>query len=253
VYNSDTNDLKFIDFGNMKSIGELLVEKQYDFFWNHPLELSIETMPVNRDNVKTTLENNKRFLEYTENKNDPKMAVMILKPGSKAKKPPKILNPELVTKIVEGVVDGSKTMVSTSEKSIITTDTYGLAGSLCYVLNKMFEQGTIDRDKYNTIYEFLKQYFDPNVLTRRGDDIEATIRDYKTLLSSIGLYDGEMTAIASQSKAAASPNASPKAAALPKAAASPRRSSSSGSDKKNKTKRKRSDSKEGAKTKSRKK
>ena len=103
-------------------------------------------MPVNRDDVKKTLENNKRFLEYTENKNDPNMAVMILKPGSKAKKPPKIMNHDLVTKIVDGVVAG-KTMVSTSEKSIITTDTYGLAGSLCYVLNKMFEQGTINGDK----------------------------------------------------------------------------------------------------------
>jgi hypothetical protein len=220
-------------------------------------------MPVNRDNVKKTLENNTRFLEYTEKKTDPKMPFMITKPGSKAKKPPKILNPELATNIIDGVVAG-KTMVSISEKSIITTDTYGLAGSLCFILNKMFEKGIINEDKYNIIYRFLKQYFDPNVLTRRGDNIDATIRDYKTLLSSIGFYDGEITATP---KAAATPRASsspkavatPRASSSPKAAASPRASppretasktgkmatsSSSGSDKPNKTRRKRVKSEE---------
>jgi serine/threonine protein kinase len=182
VFNYETHDLKYIDFGNMARISELIAGiKQREFFWNLPLELSIESSP----DVEKTLTRNKTFLEYTENKTNPTLAVMIPKPGSTAKKIPKIINPSLLTSISLSAMAGFGFKTS-NERSIITTDTYGLAGTLCFVANRMYDEKMITSEAYTTLYGFFSKYFDPNVGTRSGTDIEASVHEYRDILSRLG-------------------------------------------------------------------
>lgn len=181
VFNYDTHELKYIDFGNMARISELLSGKPREFFWNLPLELSIESSP----DVEKTLTRNKTFLEYTENKTNPALSVMIPKPGSIAKKIPKIINPNLLKSISLSATAGFA-IQTTNQKSIETTDTYGLAGSLCFVANKMYEEKMMNDDTYTALYVFFSKYFDPNVVTRSGSDIEASVNEYRGLLSRLG-------------------------------------------------------------------
>jgi len=182
VFNYETHDLKYIDFGNMARISELIAGiKQREFFWNLPLELSIESSP----DVEKTLTRNKTFLEYTENKTNPALAVMIPKPGSTAKKIPKIINPSLLSSISLSAMAGFELKTS-NEKSIITTDTYGLAGTLCFVANRMYDEKMITSEAYTTLFSFFSKYFDPNVGTRSGTDIEASVHEYRDILSRLG-------------------------------------------------------------------
>lgn len=182
VFNYDTHELKYIDFGNMARISELVSgTKPREFFWNLPLELSIDSSP----DVEKTLTRNKTFLEYTENKTNPALAVMIPKPGSTAKKIPKIINPSLLQSISLSAMAGFSLKTS-NEKSIITTDTYGLAGTLCFVANRMYDEKMITDQAYTTLFSFFSKYFDPNVATRSGTDIEASVHEYKDILSRLG-------------------------------------------------------------------
>ena len=182
VFNYDTHELKYIDFGNMARISELIAgTKPREFFWNLPLELSIDSSP----DVEKTLTRNKTFLEYTENKTNPALAVMIPKPGSTAKKIPKIINPSLLKSISLSAMAGFSLKTS-NEKSIITTDTYGLAGTLCFVANRMYDEKMITDQAYTTLFSFFSKYFDPNVATRSGTDIEASVHEYKDILSRLG-------------------------------------------------------------------
>jgi len=181
VFNYDTHELKYIDFGNMARISELLSGKPREFFWNLPLELSIESFP----DVENTLTRNKTFLEYTENKTNLALAVMIPKPGSTAKKIPKIINPNLLKSISLSAAAGFAVQ-TTNQKSIETTDTYGLAGSLCFVANQMYEEKMMNYDTYTALYVFFSKYFDPNVVTRSGSDIEASVNEYRGVLSRLG-------------------------------------------------------------------
>lgn len=241
VYNSDTNELKFIDPGNMESIKDLLDgTKKREFLWNYPYELSIEGSVVDIKKLTAEVKDKTTFLKYTENKTEGKIKY----DAAKIK--------EIVTTIAQCFSNDLK------GKSIITTDSYGLAGSLCFIANQMYEKGKLNITQYNQIYGVLSPFFEKCV-SKREIFNEDTVSKYTRVISSINWNESMVAAPApipkakaSRSKAAASPRASPPKAAAspPKAAASPPRetasktgkmatSSSSGSDKSNKTRRKR--------------